>query len=80
LFVGPDGRRGQDFNAEGARRNGFGALRMSGLQVLLLADDRPGHYHLSQGVVAALKRLADVETTELRISRRALVRPAASDG
>ncbi len=46
---------------------------MSGLQVLLLADDRPGHYHLSQGVVAALKRLADVETTELRISRRALV-------
>ena len=46
---------------------------MSELQVLLLADDRPGHYHLSQGVVAALKRLADVETTELRISRRALV-------
>lgn len=46
---------------------------MSGLQVLLLADDRPGHYHLSQGVVAALKRLTDVETTELRISRRALI-------
>ena len=46
---------------------------MSGLQVLLLADDRPGHYHLSQGVVAALNRLADVETTELRIARRALI-------
>ena len=46
---------------------------MSGLQVLLLADDRPGHYHLSQGVVAALMRLADVETTELRIARRRLI-------
>jgi len=46
---------------------------MGRMHVLLLADDRPGHYHLSQGVVAALKRLGDVEITELRIARRRLI-------
>jgi hypothetical protein len=46
---------------------------MRGVQVLVLADNRPGHYHLSQGVVAALKRLGHVEATELRISRRKLI-------
>jgi len=46
---------------------------MSGLRVLLFADDRPGHYHLSQGVVAALERLGEVETIEQTIKRRAFI-------
>jgi mitochondrial fission protein ELM1 len=43
------------------------------LKVLLVADDKPGHYHQSEGVVAALSRLRPVETRRLTVCRRLLV-------
>src|SRR5688572_13735958 len=43
---------------------------MSPLSVLLISDDRPGHYHLSDGVVAAISRLRPVQVTRLPIQRR----------
>jgi hypothetical protein len=39
------------------------------LSVLLLSDDRPGHYHLSEGVVTALARVRPVQTTKLLVQR-----------
>lgn len=46
---------------------------MTPLKVILLADTRPGHYHLAQGVIAALKRLRPVEVTRVPIERRLIV-------
>lgn len=46
---------------------------MSALHVLHLRDDRPGHYHLAQGVIAALERLTTVDIQELEIARKRLV-------
>ena len=46
---------------------------MQPIKVILLKDHRPGHYHVSEGVVAALKRVADVECTRVEIKRRKLV-------
>lgn len=46
---------------------------MTEAKVLLLSDGRPGHYHLAEGVVAALARLRPVELIKLEISRRRLV-------
>lgn len=43
---------------------------MSPLKVLLISDDRPGHYHLSDGVVAAIARLRPVRVTRLPVQRR----------
>jgi mitochondrial fission protein ELM1 len=43
---------------------------MSPLNVLLISDDRPGHYHLSDGVVAAISRFRPVHVTRLPIQRR----------
>ena len=43
---------------------------MRPLSVLLLSDDRPGHYHLAEGVIAAIARVRPVETSRLLVRRR----------
>jgi len=43
------------------------------LKVIFLADTRPGHYHLAQGVIAALQRLRPVEVTRVPVERRWIV-------
>ena len=43
---------------------------MMPLRVLLLADDKPGHYHQSEGVVGALERLKPVSCRRLHVRRR----------
>jgi uncharacterized protein len=40
------------------------------LRILLLSDGRPGHYHLAEGVCAALRRLRPVEVATVAIARR----------
>lgn len=42
---------------------------MRKLRVLLLADDKPGHYHLAEGVIAALARRRHVEATRIEVRR-----------
>jgi uncharacterized protein len=46
---------------------------MSPLKVIFLADTRPGHYHLAQGVIAALERLRPVEVTRIEVKRKWIV-------
>jgi len=46
---------------------------MTPLRILHISDGRPGHYHLAEGVIAALERLATVETQSLLIKRRRMV-------
>ena len=43
---------------------------MPPIKVILLKDHRPGHYHVSEGVVSALRRVADVTCTRIDIRRR----------
>jgi mitochondrial fission protein ELM1 len=43
------------------------------LNVLLLSDGKPGHYHQAEGVVAALARLGTLATTRLEVRRRFVV-------
>jgi len=43
---------------------------MRTLTALLLSDDRPGHYHLSEGVIAAAQRLQPVSVLRLVVRRR----------
>ena len=43
---------------------------MTALRILLLSDGRPGHYHLAEGVCAALQRLRPVEVVTVAIKRR----------
>jgi mitochondrial fission protein ELM1 len=43
---------------------------MQPLPVLLLSDGRPGHYHLAEGVIAAVARMRPVAATSLVIRRR----------
>lgn len=43
------------------------------LKVIFLADTRPGHYHLAQGVIAALARLRTVEVTRIEVKRKWIV-------
>jgi mitochondrial fission protein ELM1 len=43
------------------------------LKVIFLADTRPGHYHVSEGVIAALKRLRPVEVTRIEVKRKWIV-------
>ena len=43
------------------------------LKVILLADTRPGHYHLAEGVIAAVSRLRPVEVTRFRSSGKWIV-------
>ena len=40
------------------------------LRVLVLSDGRPGHYHQSEGVVAALGRVAELDLTTVAITPR----------
>jgi hypothetical protein len=46
---------------------------MTPLRVIFLADTRPGHYHVAQGVIAALKRLRPVEVTRIEVKRKWIV-------
>jgi len=46
---------------------------MRPLSVLLISDDRPGHYHLSEGVVAAISRLRPMTVSRLPVQRRGWV-------
>src|SRR6476620_8061571 len=43
------------------------------LRIIFLADTRPGHYHLAQGVIAALGRLRPVEVTRVEVKRKWIV-------
>ncbi len=43
------------------------------LKVIFLADTRPGHYHLAQGVIAAIGRLRPVEVTRIEVKRKWIV-------
>jgi mitochondrial fission protein ELM1 len=47
--------------------------KVTPLKVIFLADTRPGHYHLAEGVIAALKRLRPVEVTRIPLERRWIV-------
>lgn len=46
---------------------------MTDLRVLLLSDGRPGHYRLSEGVVAAIRRIRSVEVDWLELRRPRLL-------
>ena len=46
---------------------------MTPLKIILLADTRPGHYHLAEGVVAAIARLRPVEVTRVPAERKWIV-------
>lgn len=43
------------------------------LKVIFLADTRPGHYHLAQGVIAAIARLRPVDVTRVEVKRKWIV-------
>jgi len=43
------------------------------LKIIFLADTRPGHYHLAQGVIAAIARLRPVEVTRVEVNRKWIV-------
>ena len=43
------------------------------LNILVMTDDKPGHYHLADGVVAAFKRLRPVEVTRIPVKRKWIV-------
>ena len=43
------------------------------LKIIFLADTRPGHYHLAQGVIAAIARLRPVEVTRVEVKRKWIV-------
>jgi len=45
---------------------------MRALEILILSDGRPGHYHLSEGVAAAFARRRPVAVTRLDVARRRL--------
>lgn len=46
---------------------------MQDLNVLLLSDGRPGHFHLSEGIVAAMARRRPVRIERLEVRRRPLL-------
>ncbi|MCB1866209.1 MAG: mitochondrial fission ELM1 family protein [Chromatiales bacterium] len=52
---------------------------MKPLRVLLLADDHPGHFHIAEGVVAALGKIAPVHLQRIEVRRRSSV-PARALG
>lgn len=43
---------------------------MRPLEILILSDDRPGHYHLAEGIAAAVARRRKVEIRRIDIERR----------
>ena len=45
----------------------------SPLRVVFLADTRPGHYHIAEGVIAALARLRPVDVTRIEVKRKWIV-------
>jgi len=46
---------------------------MRPLRIIFLADTRPGHYHIAQGVIAALSRLRPVDVTRIEVKRKWIV-------
>jgi mitochondrial fission protein ELM1 len=48
-------------------------LEVQPLRIVFLADTRPGHYHLAQGVIAALQRVRPVEVTRIEVKRKWIV-------
>ena len=48
-------------------------IQVTPLKIIFLADTRPGHYHLAQGVIAALQRLRPVEVTRVEVKRKWIV-------
>ena len=46
---------------------------MRALSILLLSDGRPGHYHLAEGVAAAIARQRPVEVVRVSVARRRLL-------
>ncbi len=46
---------------------------MRDLRILLLSDGRPGHYHLAEGVAAAIARRRPVRVERLEVRRRRLL-------
>ena len=49
------------------------SIHVTPLKVIFLADTRPGHYHLAQGVIAALTRLRPVEVSRIEVKRKWIV-------
>jgi mitochondrial fission protein ELM1 len=47
--------------------------KVTPLKIIFLADTRPGHYHLSEGVIAAIARLRPVEVTRVEVKRKWIV-------
>jgi mitochondrial fission protein ELM1 len=43
------------------------------LKIIFLADTRPGHYHLAEGVIAAIARFRPVEVTRIEVKRKWIV-------
>jgi hypothetical protein len=43
------------------------------LKIIFLADTRPGHYHLAQGLIAAVARLRPVDVTRIEVKRKWIV-------
>ena len=46
---------------------------MRPLKIIFLADTRPGHYHLAQGVIAAFAHVRPVEVTRIEVKRKWIV-------
>src|SRR5262245_6805742 len=46
---------------------------MTPLKIVFLADVRPGHFHVAQGVIAAIVRLCPVEVTRIDVKRKWIV-------
>lgn len=46
---------------------------MTPLKIILLADTRPGHYHLAEGVIAAIARARPVDVTRVLVERKWIV-------
>ena len=45
-----------DFNERAQRRNAIGNSLMAELNIALLSDGRPGHYHLAEGGISSGNR------------------------
>ena len=54
-------------------RQSPGSAPVTPLKVIFLADTRPGHYHLAEGVIAAVARLRPVEVTRIEVKRKWIV-------
>jgi hypothetical protein len=43
------------------------------IKILLMTDDKPGHYHLAEGVIAAVRRLRTTDVTRILVRRKWIV-------